>query len=197
MILHEWLAFYSAFLNPYRSGVLKELAWLVPHETAATLASSVYTIQPCTMSLHAKCTFGMYLLSWKRNKLLIYIDISLSHAVEYIIYYFWGFNIYVCVCVCVCMCDCYTGMTCAVPWNSWSSWVLSYEKGLKEHPDQPYHAVYYEQLKQVRLVVTSNSSPRFPWSIASTHAVLEPIKHSADGGPEVAVFLSQREKTKK
>ena len=29
--------------------------------------------------------------------------------------------------------------------------MLSYEKGLKEHPDQPHHAVYYEQLKQVRL----------------------------------------------
>ena len=27
---------------------------LVPHETAAVLAHSVYTIQPCTMSLHAK-----------------------------------------------------------------------------------------------------------------------------------------------
>ena len=39
------------------------LAW--PHETAAISASSVYTIQPCTMSLHAKphtghlCTVAM------------------------------------------------------------------------------------------------------------------------------------------
>ena len=52
VILHELLAFYSAFLNIHRSGVHTALAWLVPHETTA--ASSVYTIQPCTMSLHAK-----------------------------------------------------------------------------------------------------------------------------------------------
>ena len=54
VILHEWLAFYSAFLNIHRSGVLTALAWLVPHETAAISARSVYTIQPCTLSLHAK-----------------------------------------------------------------------------------------------------------------------------------------------
>ena len=44
-------SFYSAFLNIHRSGVLTALAWLVPHETAALSARS---IQPCTMSLHAK-----------------------------------------------------------------------------------------------------------------------------------------------
>ena len=54
VILHEWLAFYSAFLNIHPSGVLTALAWLVPHETAAISARSVYTIQPCIMSLHAK-----------------------------------------------------------------------------------------------------------------------------------------------
>ena len=54
VILHEWLAYYSAFLNIHRSGVLTAMAWLVPHETAAVSARSVYTIQPCTMSLHAK-----------------------------------------------------------------------------------------------------------------------------------------------
>ena len=54
VILHEWIAFYSAFLNIHRSDVLTALAWLVPHETAAISARSVYTIQPCTMSLHAK-----------------------------------------------------------------------------------------------------------------------------------------------
>ena len=54
VILHEWIAFYSAFLNIHWSGVLTALAWLVPHETAAISAFSVYTIQPCTMSLHAK-----------------------------------------------------------------------------------------------------------------------------------------------
>ena len=46
--------FCSAFLNIHRSGVLTALARLVPHETAAVSARSVYTIQPCTMSLHAK-----------------------------------------------------------------------------------------------------------------------------------------------
>ena len=54
VILHEWIAFYSAFLIIHRSGVLTALTWLVPHETAAVSACSVYTIQPCTMSLHAK-----------------------------------------------------------------------------------------------------------------------------------------------
>ena len=54
VILHEWVAFYSAFLTVHQSGVLTALAWLVPHEIAAILAHSVYTIQPCTMSLHAK-----------------------------------------------------------------------------------------------------------------------------------------------
>jgi len=44
--LHESLAFYSAFLNIHRSGVLRALTWLVPHETAAVSAGSVYTIQP-------------------------------------------------------------------------------------------------------------------------------------------------------
>ena len=54
VIVQEWIAFYSAFLNIHRSGVLTALARLVPQESAAILARSVYTIQPCTMSLHAK-----------------------------------------------------------------------------------------------------------------------------------------------
>ena len=54
VILHEWTAFYSAFLNIHRSGVLTALAWLVPPETAAVSARSVYTIQLCTLSPHAK-----------------------------------------------------------------------------------------------------------------------------------------------
>ena len=49
----EYIAFYSAFLNIHISGVLTALVWLVPHETAAVSARSVYTIQPCTMSFHA------------------------------------------------------------------------------------------------------------------------------------------------
>ena len=54
VILHERLAFYSAFLNIHRSDVLTALAWLVLHESAAVSARSVCTTQPCTMSLRAK-----------------------------------------------------------------------------------------------------------------------------------------------
>ena len=54
VILHEWLAFYSVFLNIHRGGVLTALTWLVPHETAAVSSRSVYTIQPSTLLLHAK-----------------------------------------------------------------------------------------------------------------------------------------------
>ena len=46
VIQHEWLTFYSAFLNIHRSGVTWNCCRLG--------ASSVHTIQPCTMSLHAK-----------------------------------------------------------------------------------------------------------------------------------------------
>ena len=38
----------------YQSHVLTALTWPVPHETAAVSVRSVYTIQPCTMSLHIK-----------------------------------------------------------------------------------------------------------------------------------------------
>ena len=48
------LLFTARLLNVHRSGVLTALAWLVPHEAAAVSARSVYTIQPCTISLHAK-----------------------------------------------------------------------------------------------------------------------------------------------
>ena len=54
VILHEWLAFYSVFLNIHRSGVLTAVTWLVSSETAAVSARSVYTTQPCAVSLHAK-----------------------------------------------------------------------------------------------------------------------------------------------
>ena len=37
--------FYSAFLNIHHNVVLTALAWLVPHETAAVSARSVYTIK--------------------------------------------------------------------------------------------------------------------------------------------------------
>ena len=52
VILHEWIAFYSAFFKISTEVVY--LQWLVPQETAAISAHSVYTIQPCTMPLHAK-----------------------------------------------------------------------------------------------------------------------------------------------
>ena len=48
------MAFYSTFLNIHRKGALTTLTWLVPYETAAVSARSVYTVQPCTTSLHAK-----------------------------------------------------------------------------------------------------------------------------------------------
>ena len=66
VIPHEWTAFYSTLLNIYQSGAFTVLAWLVPHETAAILACSVYTIQPCTMSLHAKCEYhSAHSVFWK------------------------------------------------------------------------------------------------------------------------------------
>jgi hypothetical protein len=37
----------------------------------------------------------------------------------------------------------------SVPWNRWSSWLLSYEKGLKVCPDIPYIVLRYEKLVQV------------------------------------------------
>ena len=46
--------FYSTFLYIHGSGLQHCLivTWLVPRETAAVSARSVYTIQPCTMSRH-------------------------------------------------------------------------------------------------------------------------------------------------
>ena len=46
--------FIACFLNIHQNGILTALTWLVPRETAAVSALSVYTIQPCTTSLHAK-----------------------------------------------------------------------------------------------------------------------------------------------
>ena len=50
VVLHEWLAFHSAFLNIHRSGVLTALAWLVSHETAAVsmqVLCTPYNRAPC------------------------------------------------------------------------------------------------------------------------------------------------------
>ena len=52
MILHERLAFYSAFFNIHRSGVLTALTWLVPYETAAVSAQVL-----CTSYKHVPCHF--------------------------------------------------------------------------------------------------------------------------------------------
>ena len=52
VVLHEWQAFYSTFLNNHWSGVLTVLAWLVPHETSAVLVQVL-----CTPYNHASCHF--------------------------------------------------------------------------------------------------------------------------------------------
>ena len=52
VILHEWIAFYSAFLNIHRSGVLTAL---VPQESAARESQSRRVL--CTPYNHAPCHF--------------------------------------------------------------------------------------------------------------------------------------------
>ena len=55
VILHEWIASYSAFLNIHRSGVLTALAWLVPQKSAARESQSRRVL--CTPYNHAPCHF--------------------------------------------------------------------------------------------------------------------------------------------
>ena len=55
VILHEWTAFYSAFLNIQRSDVPTALAWLVPQESAARESQSRRIL--CTPYNHAPCHF--------------------------------------------------------------------------------------------------------------------------------------------
>ena len=55
VILHEWIAFYSAFLNIHRSGVLTALAWLVPQESAARESQSRRVL--CIPYNHSPCHF--------------------------------------------------------------------------------------------------------------------------------------------
>ena len=84
---------YSAFLNIHRSGVLTALTWLVPHETAAVSARSVYTIQPCAMSLHAKPhTQGACVFSC--NLLLLFFNVRVCYAI-YVIVLVW-IDLFVC-----------------------------------------------------------------------------------------------------
>ena len=55
VILHEWIAFCSAFLNIHQSGILTALAWLVPQESAARESQSRCVL--CTPYNHAPCHF--------------------------------------------------------------------------------------------------------------------------------------------
>ena len=55
VILHEWIAFYSAFLNIHWSGVPTALTWLVPQESAARESQSRHVL--CTPYNHAPCHF--------------------------------------------------------------------------------------------------------------------------------------------
>ena len=61
VILHEWIAFYSAVLffvlNIHRSGVLTALAWLEPHETVAVSGAFCvhHTIMHRVTSCKATC----------------------------------------------------------------------------------------------------------------------------------------------
>ena len=55
VILHEWTAFYSAFLNIHQSDVPTALAWLVPQESAARETQSRRVL--CTPYNHAPCHF--------------------------------------------------------------------------------------------------------------------------------------------
>ena len=55
--------FIAHFLIIHRSSVLRALAWLVPHETAAVSARSVYTIQPCNFMQSRICKVYAYFTS--------------------------------------------------------------------------------------------------------------------------------------
>ena len=57
VVLHEWLAFYSAFLDIHRSGVLTALAWLVPHETAGFWGVAVFF---CYLHYYFSYKFSYY-----------------------------------------------------------------------------------------------------------------------------------------
>ena len=56
VILNKWLAFYSVFWISTEVVHLQcclVATWLMPHETVAVSALSVYTTQQCTMSCHS------------------------------------------------------------------------------------------------------------------------------------------------
>ena len=55
VVLHEWLAFYGEFFDIHQSGVSYSVGMAGATGNCSCLgAFSVYTMQPCTMSLHAK-----------------------------------------------------------------------------------------------------------------------------------------------
>ena len=81
MVLHEWLAFYSAvFFNIHRSGVLTALAWLAPQETAAISAqvlSAPYNqaprhfMQSHTRKVYACLAVARHLHFWQNDRDLL------------------------------------------------------------------------------------------------------------------------------
>ena len=62
VILQERLAFYSAFLNSHRSGVLTALTWLMPHETAAPCHFIQNRIRNMHACVRARICVGMCVL---------------------------------------------------------------------------------------------------------------------------------------
>ena len=98
-VILTWVTSFHSFILFYIhwSGVLTVLTWLVPHETAAASARSVYTIEPCTitMSLHAKphnkmhaCLAATCHVHFWQNVL----NLLCATAVT------WGWNGYCCAC---------------------------------------------------------------------------------------------------
>ena len=85
VILHQWIAFSSTFLNIHRSGVLTALAWLVPQESAATesqsrhVLSTPYNYAPCHFmqshvhKVYACLAVTCHLRFWQNDR-------GLSHA---------------------------------------------------------------------------------------------------------------------
>ena len=75
-ILLDWIAFYSALLNIHRSGVLTPLTWLVPHETAAISAHSVYNT-----TMHHVTSCKAYEVSTVSNT-FFFLNITQRHSLE-------------------------------------------------------------------------------------------------------------------
>ena len=77
VILHEWIAFYSMFLNIHWSGVFTALAWLVPQESAARESQSQCVL--CTPYNHAPWFLVLFVFYYHNNnskKPVLVIDFS-------------------------------------------------------------------------------------------------------------------------